>query len=98
MRVYLSGPMSGLPNLNFEAFDTAMRLLIAQGHDVVSPADLNRKRGLKTYEEYLREDIRLLLDCDTIYLLHGWETSYGAQIELHVARAIGLKIMYDSYS
>ena len=41
MRVYLAGPMTGLPQFNFPAFDNAEKDLQARGYDVVPPADLH---------------------------------------------------------
>lgn len=41
-RLYLSGPMRGIPHFNFEAFDSAAAWLRRQGYDVVSPADHDR--------------------------------------------------------
>lgn len=40
-RVYLSGPMTGLPELNFPAFRVEAARLRALGFEVVNPADLN---------------------------------------------------------
>ena len=40
-RYYLAGPMSGIPQFNFPAFDTAKLSLLAEGYDVVSPAELD---------------------------------------------------------
>lgn len=40
-RIYDSGPMTGLPGLNFPAFDAAAKQLRAAGYDVVNPAELN---------------------------------------------------------
>ena len=41
MRVYLAGPMTGIPQFNFPAFDAAEADLRARGYDVVPPADLH---------------------------------------------------------
>lgn len=41
MRLYVAGPMTGLPQFNFPAFDAMATLLRNEGHDVVSPAELD---------------------------------------------------------
>lgn len=40
--IYLAGPMRGLANFNFPAFDYAAEKLRAQGFDVFSPAERDR--------------------------------------------------------
>ncbi len=45
MRIYLAGPMTGLPDLNRPAFDAAERRLTEQGHFVINPHDLTALFG-----------------------------------------------------
>lgn len=46
--------------------------------------------GGDIYRDFLREDIRHIIDCDAIALLPGWEKSKGVAVELTVARAMKL--------
>ena len=41
VRVYIAGPMTGIPQYNFPEFDRVATLLRAMGYDVVSPAELD---------------------------------------------------------
>ena len=45
MRLYLAGPMTGLPLWNFPAFATAAAALRADGHTVFSPAEHDKAVG-----------------------------------------------------
>ena len=91
MRVYLSGPMTGIPDNNFPAFHAWAARLRAQGFDVVSPAELPEA---ETWEMCLRKDMRELPTCDAIALMPGWERSKGAHLELHVAHRLGMEVMH----
>jgi hypothetical protein len=92
-RVYLSGPMSGLPELNFPAFHAAAARLRADGLEVVNPAEIN-PGGALSWEQCMRADIKALCDCDAIVLLPGWEGSKGAHLELHVAHRLGMEVRF----
>ena len=45
MRLYVAGPMRAIPHYNFPDFDATAADLRAQGHDVVSPTDIDREHG-----------------------------------------------------
>ena len=101
-RIYVAGPMSGLPACNYPAFDKASKILGALGFDVVNPANIGRAHfGSRTnleddeLEFLLAEELEILVECDTIYLLRGWERSKGARRELYHAIGNGLKIIME---
>lgn len=45
MRIYLSGPMTGKPDLNRPAFDAAEKRLTAEGHFVINPHHISELFG-----------------------------------------------------
>jgi uncharacterized protein DUF4406 len=98
MKVYIAGPMSGIPDHNFPVFMAAAEAWRAAGWEVVNPAELD---GDTPYEElvtmpwdyFLRRDLGYLVQCDAIALLPGWEKSKGARLERHVAAQLGMPIL-----
>lgn len=93
MTVYLSGPMSGKPQLNFPAFEDATQRLRAAGYTVVSPHELGSAQpDHNAYLGFLRRDLKAMLDCDAIALMEGWQHSRGAKFELDVARGLEMPI------
>ena len=90
-RIYLSGPMTGIKDLNFPAFNAQADRLRRLGYDVVNPVDINPDPGL-AWVECMRKDLAALLTCDGLALLPGWQSSNGAQLELHVAHRVGIEI------
>ena len=64
MRVYISGPITGLLSEEAERlFADAAEQVAARGHEPVNPL-LNGLPDTATWSEHMRADIRLLLDCD----------------------------------
>jgi hypothetical protein len=89
-RVYIAGPMTGLPDFNYPAFNEAAEQLKAAGFEPLNPA----AHGLPTNlhrSVYLKAGLRLMLDADKVALLPGYQNSPGAQLELHVAVAVGIE-------
>lgn len=87
MKLYIAGPMSGLPDFNYPAFFAAEGLLAETGHTTENPARPGQVDGWSWYD-YMRRGLRQLLECDGVALLPGWEDSRGARIERDVARML----------
>lgn len=96
--IYLSGPMTGIPEFNAPAFAAYALKYREQGFHVLSPPELDAA-GKKddSYANYLRRDMRLFLDneVDRVYMLPGWANSRGAKLEKHVAEMLEIPI-YDA--
>lgn len=94
MKVYISGPITGLPYEEVEkAFNEAETRLKEQGYEVVNPLNNGLPRE-STWNEHMRADIKLLLDCDVIYMLNGWEYSKGASLEYDLAIDLCFKLIH----
>ena len=89
--IYLSGPMSGYPDYNYPEFNRVAKLLRGKGYKVINPAEVETKE--KTWEAYMRADIKLLMDADRVVLLGGWERSRGSCLEVSLARQLGMQIV-----
>lgn len=92
MKVYISGPMTGIDNLNFPTFNRAAATLRALGVDAVNPAEINPDSAM-SWEQCMRADIKALCDCDTVAMLPGWERSKGAHLEVHIAHRLGMRVV-----
>jgi len=95
LRVYISGPITGVPD-HVEKFEAAFVALSRTGHNPVSPVDIGRALKYRmgrepTWEEYMREDIKVLMNCDGIYMLDGWNKSKGAGVEKELAEELDIK-------
>ena len=92
MKIYISGPMTGKPDLNREAFERAAMALRGKGYEVINPHDI--EQPVISWAACMRQDIKALMDADAIAMLTGWEDSNGARIEFHLAHKLGMKIVY----
>lgn len=91
MKLYVAGPMSGLPDLNFPAFFEASALLEAADYEVCNPASFGELPGI-TWAETLRIDLQGLLTCQGIAVLPGHENSPGAWLEITVGHHLKMPI------
>ena len=89
---YISGPMSGYPEYNRSQFTIAAKMLRERGYEVCNPIELDESPDL-AWSDYLRKDIRALMDCTGVITLPGWQESRGASLEVHIAHALGMTVL-----
>lgn len=92
-RIYIAGPMTGVPDLNFPAFNAAAARLRAAGHEVVNPAEINPDPGM-SWVDCMRRDIPALCTCEAIAMLPGWGQSKGATLEHFIAMKLELDVIH----
>lgn len=109
MKLYLAGPMRGYAKYNFPHFLATAAELRIQGHEVLSPAEMDLEyfgpgcmdipegEATENFRWYMKRDLNAVLECDAVALLSGWQKSTGALIESYVGRAVGAKLL-DAYT
>lgn len=98
MKVYIAGPMTGLPRWNFDAFEAAAVFLRAAGFDVTSPHEMDLANGFDPngsgvgfdLAAALDDDLAAVIASDLVVTLDGFEESPGAMIEALIAEAHGI--------
>lgn len=97
--IYLSGPMTGLPDFNAESFRERSRLLqenIYLNVHVFDPSSLSEWYGKhQSHEFYMLRALRRLLRADVLYAFGDCSKSKGAALEQRVAKECGIRIVYE---
>ena len=83
MKIYISGPMSGIPDNNRDEFSSMASLIQAKGHEPVNPHDIGMEVDTRiknpSYLDYLKADIAVLMFCDAYVLLGRMGGQQGCQ-------------------
>jgi len=92
MKIYIAGPMTGIPEFNRPEFNRTASALTNDGHVTLNPATL--PDGLSQFE-YMDICLAMLRCADAIYLLQGWESSAGARAEYALAEKLNIRRIYE---
>ena len=94
-KVYISGAIAHYDlKERMATFSHAAEYLRKRGYEPVNPFD-NGLSEESHWREHMRADISMLMNCDYIYMLQGWELSKGAKLELDVASSCGIKVLFE---
>lgn len=90
---FISGPMTGLPNYNYDEFFRVEELLKELGYRVINPARIGVQDGWE-WRDYMKAGLVQLLqeEVDFVVALDGYENSKGAKLEMHIAKELGVPI------
>lgn len=97
-KIYVSGAITGMPDLNRERFKTATETLRTLGFTVVNPHEICHGIPAEDWNECMRKCIIELMYCNMMVMLDGWQLSRGATLEYNLAIQLGIKpIALDVY-
>lgn len=95
--VYLSGPMTDLPDYNRESFNLRAEAFRAAGYTVKNPAEISVTHGTdKSYGFYFKRALRMMLESDVVYVFGDITQSRGAEMELQAAQLAGMPIVREN--
>lgn len=90
MILYISGPMTGIPEMNIPAFEEATKRLREWGYKVLSPHHAFGGQAKLRRVDYMREDLGMVMRAEGIVLLDGWADSVGARLEVAIGQELAL--------
>jgi len=109
MTVYISGPITH--HVGPDPFEGAAKRLAELGQTALNPKDIPacpdnscvllphelEKNFEHSWACFLKYDIAAMLQrCDTILMLDGWQDSHGARLELTVASAVKMHVLFEN--
>ena len=94
LTIYLSGPITGMPNNNYRAFAMLQEQIEALGHKVINPHELFEAVDTTGFEweDYMRGCIIGMMQADLVITLSDWDKSKGARIEVDLARNLSMPV------
>ena len=97
-KCYISIPITGrdIDEVKRE-IDSLKRVLRNNEYIPISPFDREVDFNA-THEQHMKEDFKLLLECDAIYMADEWTNSKGCKAEFDCALACGIKPIFSLYS
>jgi hypothetical protein len=97
MKIYLSGKISGLHDLNKPKFRRYTEVFQVHGWEVFNPHSIPpppfKASEKDEWHYYMRECIKALMDCDIVAVLDDWQQSRGAMIEVQIALDLGMQVV-----
>ena len=106
LKIYLSGAITGREDYQKEFYEAKEKLIKFQEEnnkrkdtekidlDIIVPCDYDHLNKSGRWEDYLKNDIKLLVDCDCLIdIENGSENSKGAMLEKMICMALGIPII-----
>lgn len=100
MKLYIAGPMTGIPHHNYPLFNEVEKELVRVGYTALNPARVDEahsqmepnclvcKGSTHGWDWYMRKTIAIMCTADGLALLPNWQESRGARIERDLAHTL----------
>ena len=100
-KIYISGAISHHDEQERrKAFARTAAMCETLGFESMNPFENELHRmGVAekfSWREHMKVDLQMLLGCDAICMMDGWEESKGCKLEHDVASTCGLTVYYES--
>lgn len=95
MKIYLAGPITGLPNGNKQTFKRIQEELEKKGHKVINPHELFTQDEIEKFKhnDFMRRCIPEVCNADMVVTLPEWMESKGASQEVDIARMFDIPVI-----
>lgn len=94
-KIYISGPIAGYDLEERKlVFLKVQHMLEEKGYTPVNPFD-NGVPDDAHWRTHMRADIRMLVDCQAIFMMPAWERSKGCKLELDVASSCDIDVILN---
>lgn len=96
MKIYISGRITGMDVQEWsKKFNDAQEIIERLGHEAVNPGKIDPGKQDPTWHDYMKADIKQLVDCEAIWMLDNYKGSKGASVELDIAKALDMLIINE---
>lgn len=87
--LYLSGRITGEPDLGVAQFNEHQWALERQGYTVLNPTSIEGDPN-NSWEWWMKRALSMMMEAQGVAMLPNWNLSRGAQIEYGLAQHLGM--------
>jgi hypothetical protein len=98
MIIYISGKITGDNNYINKFIEAENKMQHKYPNAVIlNPVRINENIKNGEWKDYMKQDIRALLDSTHIYFMKDYIDSKGALLEMSIAEALGILPIFEVY-
>lgn len=111
MRIFIAGPVDGVPNNRLKRFDQLKKYFESRGYEIITEIDVPTPELEKDVERLIDKCDKgpdlvswlilsmikfwTLANCDALFLLSGWQECHTSIILFVIAKKLGLPVYVD---